>query len=761
MNTRYSSEWGSAVAPPPLAWVATLMGWMGEAFRLSERSIGPVVDLLIRLRLAQIFFVSGVLKAADFEHAIYLSTHEYPVSWMDPVTAAYLGVAIELGGSVLLAVGLATRLAAVAMLALSWVIQFNYVALDTNLFWAALFGWYVARGAGSLSLDHALSRGLTDSALPLAKTVIGFSDGVTRYFGPVYQGLLRLWIGAALALAALSHAGTVSAELSQELSLWLPLKAAGVFPPAVAIACAVFLSVGLATRFAGLTVILAILGKQMADPALVDDWYWLAIAGLLVLFGPGGLSIDAAIDRGLRRVFPQLEGKPAFSLEGLPRVVIVGAGFGGLACAAALRRARVSVTLIDRRNYHLFQPLLYQAATAGLSPGDIATPIRGLFRDYFNIRVLLAEVTGVDTKGQEIVLGGQRVPYDYLVLATGASHSYFGRDEWAPYAPGLKQVEDATEVRRRLLLAFERAEGTEDAEQRQSLLTFLIVGGGPTGVELAGAIAELAKFGMEKEFRRFDPATARVILIEAGPRILATFPEALSEAAKRSLEKLGVEVLTNSRVEQIDAEGVRVNGQRIASRTVFWAAGVVASPAARWLQAEADRAGRLKVGPDLSVPGLAHVFAIGDTALAEAWNGRPVPGLAPAAKQGGAYVARVIQARIAGRTSPSPFVYRHLGSLATIGRKAAVADFGWVRLSGALAWWLWGAVHIAFLVGLRNRISVMWDWFWAYLTFRSGTRLITGGENLPEARALIPQKPAKVPKPEAPKGLSALPGTGA
>jgi putative oxidoreductase len=270
----------------------------------------------------------------------------------------------------------------------------------------------------------------------------------------------------------------------------------------------------------------------------------------------------------------------------------------------------------------------------------------------------------------------------------------------------------------------------------------------------------LEKFGIEKEFRRFDPATARVILIEADPRILATFPAALSEAAKRLLEKLGVEVLANSRVEQIDAEGVWVNGQWIASRTVFWAADVAASPAARWLQAEADRAGRLKVRPDLLVPGLAHVFAIGDTALAEAWNGRPVPGLAPAAKQGGAYVARVIQARIAGRTSPGPFVYRHLGSLATIGRKAAVADFGWVRLSGALAWWLWGAVHIAFLVGLRNRISVMWDWFWVYLTFRSGTRLITGGENLPEVRALT-QKPAKVPKPEAPKGLSALPGTGA
>ncbi|MGH8478433.1 MAG: FAD-dependent oxidoreductase [Gammaproteobacteria bacterium] len=706
-TTTHSSEQGSVIAPPPLAWVAPLMGWMGEAFRLSERSIGPVVDLLIRLRLAQIFFVSGVLKAADFEHAIYLSTHEYPVSWMDPVTAATLGVAIELGGSVLLAAGLATRLAAVAMLALSWVIQFNYVALDTNLFWAALFGWYVARGAGSWSLDHALCRGLADSALPLAKTAIGFSDWVTRYFGPVYQGLLRLWISAALALAALSHGGAVSAESIQELSLWLPLQAAGMFPSGVALVCAVLLAVGLATRFAGLCLILAILGKQMADPALADDWYWLAVAGLVAMFGPGRLSIDALIDRVLRRVFPELEGKPAFSLEGLPRVVIVGAGFGGLACAAALRRARVSVTLIDRRNYHLFQPLLYQVATTALSPGDIATPIRGLFRDHFNVRVLLGEVTGINTEEREVALRSQRVPYDYLVLATGAGHSYFGRDEWQPNAPGLKRVEDATEVRRRLLTAFERAEATEDTEERRALLTFLIVGGGPTGVELAGAIAELARYGMEKEFRRFDPASARVILVQAAPRLLPTFPEALSAEARRSLERLGVEVRINSRVEHIDEAGVRVGGQHIAARTVFWAAGVVASPAARWLAAAADNAGRIEVGTDLSVPGLPQVFAIGDTALANAWNGAPVPGLAPAAKQGGMYVARVIQARIAGRTSPGAFVYKHLGSLATIGRKAAVADFGWVRLSGAPAWWLWGAVHIAFLVGLRNRISVM------------------------------------------------------
>ena len=325
------------------------------------------------------------------------------------------------------------------------------------------------------------------------------------------------------------------------------------------------------------------------------------------------------------------------------------------------------------------------------------------------------------------MVGAQRIPYDYLVLATGATHSYFGHDEWAPYAPGLKRIEDATEIRRRMLSAFERAEATDDPVQRQSLLTFLIVGGGPTGVELAGAIGELARYGMEKEFRNFDPASARVILVQAAPRILPTFPEKLSATAKASLEKLGVEVVLNGRVEHIDIEGVRVNGRPIAAGTVLWAAGVVASPAARWLNAEADNAGRLKVGPDLSVAGRPNIFAIGDTALSTAWEGNPVPWLAPAAKQGGAYVAAVIRARVLGRAIPPPFVYKHLGSLATIGRKAAVADFGWLRLSGAPAWWLWGAVHVAFLVGLRNRISVMFDWFWAYLTFRGGTRLITGG----------------------------------
>ena len=499
-----------------------------------------------------------------------------------------------------------------------------------------------------------------------------------------------------------------------------------VLTPILAGLVAVLLALGLGTRIVAI-VLAALLIGHMGEAGDAAPFAATLVAGLLALRGAGRLSLDALIERRLERRYPQLAGRPAFALDAVPRVVIVGAGFGGLACAARLARLPVQVTIVDRQNYHLFQPLLYQVATTALSPGDIAAPIRGLFREHFNVTVLLGTVTGVDTESQQVIVDERRLPYDYLVLATGAAHSYFGRDEWATHAPGLKRVEDAVEMRRRLLSAFERAEATDDVEERRRLLTFLVVGGGPTGVELAGAIAELAKFGMDKDFRRYDPAAARVILVQAGPRVLPTFPEPLSAQTRHALEKLGVEVLVNSRVERIDDDGVIVNGERIASRTVLWAAGVVASPAAKWLGAEADNAGRAKVEPDLSVAGLPNVFVIGDTAASNAWNGQSVPGLAPAAKQGGEFVARVIGARVLGQRGPERFVYRHLGSLATIGRKAAVVDFGFVRLRGALAWWFWGAVHVALLVGLRNRFSVMLDWFWAYLTFRSGTRLITGG----------------------------------
>ncbi len=697
--------------------LARLLGAWSDFFRIAGGPGAAILDLVIRLWIAEIFFVSGVLKIANWQTALYLSANEYPVPWMNPVTAAYLGVSIELLGSVLLALGLATRIAALPMLILSLVIQLNYVAVDQQLFWALFLGWYVVHGAGPLSLDRMLARGLNDTAIPFVATWTKFAAGLKRVGVPIYLLLVRLWLAAALL-------ATAGAAVNDAL---FPVASAAAFPAALALVAGPLLATGLATRLISIAMVLTGLSVGVMGTAAAGLPWWIAAFLLLALHGSGLFSIDALIERGLRRVFPQLDGKPAFALDGLPRVVIVGAGFGGLACATRLRRVPVQVTLIDRHNYHLFQPLLYQVATASLSPGDIATPVRGLFRDFFNVRVLLSTVTGIDARQRVVILGEQRVPYDYLVLATGASHSYFGKDEWEPYAPGLKRVEDATEVRRRVLLAFERAESTDDPEERRHLLTFLVVGAGPTGVELAGAIAELARFGLEKDFRQFDPASARVILVQSGSRVLPTFPEQLSSQAKKALEALGVEVRLDSRVERIDAGGVFVSGERIPARTVLWAAGVVASPAAKWLNASADNAGRIKVEADLSVAGAPDVFVIGDTALSNAWNGKPVPGLALAAKQGGVYAADVIRARLRGAPPPKPFVYRHLGSLATIGRQAAVADFGFVRLSGALAWWLWGLVHVGFLVGMRNRVSVMLDWFWAYLTYRSGTRLITGG----------------------------------
>ena len=409
----------------------------------------------------------------------------------------------------------------------------------------------------------------------------------------------------------------------------------------------------------------------------------------------------------------------------MPRIVIVGAGFGGLSAAMALARTPAQIVVIDERNYHLFQPLLYQVATAGLSPADIAAPIRGILRRQKDAHVMLGCVTGIDLCQREVILRGRRIPYDYLIVATGARHAYFGHDEWAAVAPGLKKIDDATRVRRKILIALERAEGETDAKERRRLMTFVVVGGGPTGVEMAGAIAELAKVALAMDFRAIDPAMSRIVLVEAGPRVLATFPERLSAVAKRSLERLGVEVRLGARVSHCDDGGVKLGDERIGSRTIVWAAGVAASPAAEWLAARHDRLGRVVVAHDLSLPGHEDVFVIGDTAHAQDASGKPLPGIAPVAKQQGKYVAKVLRARIAGRRAPAAFRYRHVGNLATIGRTAAVVDFGFLRLTGLIAWLVWGAVHISFLVGFRNRLAVAFDWLWAYVTFQSGARLIT------------------------------------
>ena len=424
-----------------------------------------------------------------------------------------------------------------------------------------------------------------------------------------------------------------------------------------------------------------------------------------------------------------VERAPAFAMPRPDRcehVVIVGGGFGGLTAALALRRVPVRVTLIDRRNYHLFQPLLCQVATAGLSPADIASPIRAILRHQRNTTVLLGKVTGIDVAGKAVLLDDARVTYDQLIVATGARHAYSDHEEWERFAPGLKKIDDATDIRRRILLAFERAENSSDEIEQQRLLSFVIVGGGPTGVEMAGAIAELARKALSTDFRNIDPRSARVVLIESGCRLLGSFPEKLSSVAKRALEKLGVEVRLGARVARCDAAGVIVANERIEAETIIWAAGVMGSPAAKWLDAEKDRAGRVVVGRDLLLPGHRDVFVIGDTARVTAADGTPLPGIVPVAKQQGAYVARVIGARIRGRPPLPPFHYRHLGTMATIGRKSAVVDLGKLRLSGFIAWLLWGIVHVYYLVGSRNRIGVMMQWLWAYVTFERGARLITG-----------------------------------
>ena len=407
-------------------------------------------------------------------------------------------------------------------------------------------------------------------------------------------------------------------------------------------------------------------------------------------------------------------------------VVVIGAGFGGLETVHRLAGAPVRITLVDRRNHHLFQPLLYQVATASLAPSEIAWPIRHLLRKRADVTTLLASVEAVDKAARRIRLDdGSSLAYDTLVLATGARHAYFGHDDWEPVAPGLKTLEDATAVRGRILLAFEKAEREPDKPKQTALMTFVIVGAGPTGVELAGTIAELARATLPADFRNIDTRKARIVLIEAGTRALPAFREDLSAYAMRSLERLGVEVELGQAVTGCTAEGVVYGGKALAAATVIWAAGVQASPAAQWLEAPADRVGRLKVEPDLTVPGRPEIFAIGDAAIVARPDGRPVPGVAPAAKQEGAYVAKVIRARLAGESPPPAFRYRHAGDLATIGKRRAVIDFGWIQLRGALAWWLWGFAHIYFLIGVRNRLSVALNWLWIYARDQRSARLIT------------------------------------
>jgi NADH dehydrogenase FAD-containing subunit/uncharacterized membrane protein YphA (DoxX/SURF4 family) len=679
--------------------------------------IFPVVDLLARIGAGKSFLVSGMLSVGDWPVAMELSRPDYGFGWLAPHSAALLAAGVELTGSMLFMLGMLTRPTAAVMLALSLAAQFSYGMADTHLLWAALFAWYLVFGAAPISIDAAISRGLRDSALPFADKARVLAKTVSTRFGPPFKAVLRVWLAVAIIGVGSSN--------------WFPIESFASVSGIGWYVVAILLALGLLTPLvSGAFALICAWESKTAGASLS---YASLLFLLLAFSGAGRWSVDAWLLGLVERTTMRLGKRP--------HVVIVGAGFGGLKCASGLKDEAIDVTLIDRNNYHLFQPLLYQVATAGLSPGDIAFPIRALFRDNRAIRVLRGTVTGVNATRRAVTVDGRDIGYDYLVLATGATHGYFGHEEWSADAPGLKHVEDAIAIRARVLSAFERAEAANDPAERARLLTFVICGAGPTGVELAGAIADLARFGLSDEFRSIDPASARIVLVQAGPRVLPTFPESLSFAAQTSLERMGVELRLNNRMEKVGMGGVVVNGEVIPAGTALWAAGVVASPVAQWLGSEPDSAGRLKVGPDLSVPGHPEIFGIGDTVSVEAWNGRSAPGLAPAAKQAGAYVAEALCARIYCDPPPPPFRYRHWGSLATIGRKSAVVDLGRLTFSGVLAWWFWGAVHLFLVVGLRNRASVFLGWIWSYATYQVGVQLITG-LSVPEAAG---QRPANSP----------------
>jgi NADH dehydrogenase len=431
------------------------------------------------------------------------------------------------------------------------------------------------------------------------------------------------------------------------------------------------------------------------------------------------------------------------ALRAIPQVVIIGAGFAGLYVALSLAKEKVRITLVDRRNHHTFQPLLYQVATAGLSPGEIAYPIRHIFRDSENVSVLLAPATGFDLQRRRVLLDGDELAYDYLIVAAGATHAYFGHSEWAPFAPGLKSVEDAIEIRRRMLLAFEIAERRARLNHLPEPINFVVVGGGPTGVELAGALAEIAQHVLASDFRSIDPRSTRVLLVEAGPRILPAFDEKLSASAVKQLKNLGVQVMTGTAVTGIDEAHVYFDNNLLPASVVLWAAGVSASPLGKLLGAPTDRAGRVQVEPDLTLPGHPEVFVLGDLASVHQQNGQPVPGVAPAAIQMGQFAAATILRDLRGEPR-KPFCYHDKGSLATIGRSSAVADVAGVKMSGLIAWLTWLFVHVLFLIGFRNRVQVLWEWFWAYVTFSRGARLITG-----QSRSIVPVTSDGLPSPEA------------
>ena len=606
----------------------------------------------------------------------------------------------------LLVIGLLTRPVAL-LLALGIGLDGGAMLTGPQL---VLLAWLAGAGAGPISLDYLLRRGL-------ARVPVWAVRAGNRFYAQC-NAIARI----ALPFITRLNLSLVIAGGTGFAAWFVPGTGASVTAPWWVLVTCWALALGVATRPAAL--LLCVLALAVFPGAMPGRFGVVLLLALVAASGAGVVSLDALLVRWLDRTVRQRNAPDGT----VPHVVVVGGGFGGLAVVRALRRTACRITLVDRSNHTLFQPLLYQVATAALSPADIALPIRSVLRGQGNVAIRLAEVTGIDAVTREIVLPQGRIAFDYLVLATGARHSYFGKDHWATHAPGLKSLDDATAIRGRMLLAFERAESEADSAEREALLTFVIVGGGPTGVELAGAVAEFARTGLEKEYRTFDPARARVVLVQSAARVLPVFSAAQSARAECVLRELGINVRTGAKVTDVNSSGVVVDGERIAARTVFWAAGVAASPAAHWLGQAGDAAGRVAVDEKLSVAGWPGVYAIGDTAASKGWGGMAVPGLAPAATQQGRHVAGVLRAAIEGRAAPAAFRYRHRGNLATVGRMAAVAELGRVYLWGAPAWWFWGAAHVLLLAGGRNRAAVVLNWLWAYLTYKRSTRLITGND---------------------------------
>jgi NADH dehydrogenase FAD-containing subunit/uncharacterized membrane protein YphA (DoxX/SURF4 family) len=705
-------------------FVRNVQAYLGAISKI----FSPFVDLLLRLWLFQIFFYSAIIKISNWNEALYLSQYEYPISWINYITAAYLGVTIELLGSIFLLLGLMTRFWALSLLILSLVIHLEYQALDNNIFLVIFFAWYFIIGANKFSLDNLFHDGVKFSPLPFVKIIDQLFVKLKLVFGPIYFVLLRCFLALSLNLLAEDPLSfSLNLEDFLQYKNQYPLIGEGVISFSTTFLIPLLLILGFGFR----AIILLLIGLLLAGHLEMNSnfGYWFILLAILFLFGAGKISIDQIIAVKLQKHFVILKNKLLQSLGSIPHVVIVGAGFGGVAAAKSLKNTNCKITLIDRNNYHLFQPLLYQVATAGLSPSDIAVPIRGLFREQENIKILMQEVCDIDSDKRLVLTKESSLTYDYLVLATGAKHSYFGKDEWSKFASGLKTIEDATKIRKKILLAFEQAESSEDPIKKASLLTFIIIGGGPTGVELAGAIAELVHHGMKGEFSNINFDEVKIYLVQSPSHLLPNFNQKLSIFTKKSLEALGVTVLTDSRVQNVDEKSVQIADENISASNIFWAAGVEASPAAKWLKVVTGRSGHLEVDNNLKVKGFDNIFAIGDVSHSKSWNGNLMPGLAPAAKQSGSYVAKYISSLICGKKPQKDFKYLHMGSLATIGRKTAVMDLSFLTLKGSIAWWLWGVIHIFFLADMRNRISVTTEWMWSYLTLKRSTRLITKNES--------------------------------